>query len=214
MQLPIADRLATLLDSLLDHIRRLATWCAWAGGAILFAASLLITVEVLIRKLLDLSMAGADELSSYGFAIVCTFAFGYAMLDRGHIRVDTAYAYLGRRTQALLDVAAALLLLVFFALLLKHGLAVVEATWRMDAHSNTPLHVALIFPQFFWWLGLCLTFVITMLLLARALLYLLAGNLDASRRLIGSQEMEEEIATELQFIEAARAEQDNVSARR
>jgi hypothetical protein len=45
-----------------------------------------------------------------------------------------------------------------------------------------------------------------MLLLVRALLYILTGNLEASRRLIGSQEMEEEIAAELQFIEAARAE--------
>ena len=206
MPLPIPDRLGRLLDPLLDHIRRLATWCAWAGGAILFAAALLITVEVLIRKLLGMSMGGADELSSYGFAIVGTFAFGYAMLDRGHIRVDTAYAHFGRRGQALLDVAAALLLLVFFTLLLRHGFAVVEATWRMDAHSNTPLHVALIFPQLFWWLGLCLTFVITVLLLVRALLHILAGNLEASRRLIGSQAMEEEVAAELQFIEAARAE--------
>ena len=176
MHLPFSDRLAELLDPLLDHIRRLAAWCAWAGGGILFAAALLTTVEVLIRKLLGVSMGGADELSGYGFAIVGTFAFGYAMLHRGHIRVDTAYRYLGRRGQALLDVAAALLLLVFFALLLRHGFAVVEATWRMDAHSNTPLHVALIFPQLFWWLGLCLTFVITVLLLVRALLYILAGR--------------------------------------
>jgi TRAP-type C4-dicarboxylate transport system permease small subunit len=202
----VRDRLGKRLDPLLDQIRRIATWCAWAGGAILFAAALLITVEVVIRKLFDVSMGGADELSGYGFAIVGTFAFGYAMLDRGHIRVDTAYAYLGRRGQALLDVAAALLLLVFFALLLRYGFSVVAATWRMDAHSNTPLHVALVLPQLFWWLGLCLTFVITVLLLVRALLYLAAGDFDASRRLIGSQAMEEEIAAELKFIEATRAE--------
>ena len=208
MSVSIRDQLGRRLDPLLDRIRRIATWCAWTGGAILFAAALLITVEVVIRKLFDVSMGGADELSSYGFAIVGTFAFGYAMLDRGHIRVDTAYAYLGRRGQAVLDVAAALLLLVFFALLLRYGFAVVDATWRMDAHSNTPLHVALIFPQLFWWLGLCLTFVITVLLLVRALLYILAGDLEGSRRLIGLQAMEEEIAAELKLIEAARAQDE------
>jgi TRAP-type C4-dicarboxylate transport system permease small subunit len=204
----VAERLARLLDPLLDRIRRLADWCAWGGGAILFAAALLITVEVLIRKLLGISTGGADEISGYGFAVVGTFAFGYAMLQRGHIRVDTAYAWLGPRGQAVLDVAAALLLLVFFALLLRYGLAVVEATWRMDAHSNTPLHVPLIVPQLAWWLGVCITFVITVLLFVRALLHIFAGDLEASRRLIGSQEMKEEIEAELKLIEATRTEDE------
>jgi hypothetical protein len=78
----------------------------------------------------------------------------------------------------------------------------------LDAHSNTPLHVPLIVPQLAWWLGLCITFVITVLLLVRALLYLLAGDLVASRRLIGSQEMEEEISAEVKLIEAARSENE------
>lgn len=186
-----------ILDPLLGGVRRLSRYCAWAGGAIFFAAALLIAFEVFIRKVFSASTGGADELSGYGFAIATTFAFGYALLERTHIRVDTAYLYLPPRWQALFDVVAAVLLLVFFALLLRYGWEVVGYTWRMDAHSSTPLHVPLILPQFAWWLGLCLTAVVAALLLLRAVIHILLGELAASRQLIGTRGIEEEIADEL-----------------
>jgi TRAP-type C4-dicarboxylate transport system permease small subunit len=186
-----------VLDPLLEGVRRLSRYCAWAGGAIFFAAALLIAFEVFIRKVFSASTGGADELSGYGFAIASTFAFSYALLERTHIRVDTAYLYLPRRWQALFDVVAAVLLLVFFALLLRYGWEVVGYTWRMDAHSSTPLHVPLIFPQVAWWLGLCLTVIVAVLLLFRAVIHILLGELAASRQLIGTRGIGEEIADEL-----------------
>ena len=185
-----------ILDPLLEGVRRLSRYCAWAGGAIFFAAALLITFEVFIRKVFSASTGGADELSAYGFAIATAFAFSYALLERTHIRVDSAYLYLPPIWQALFDVVAAALLLVFFALLLRYGWDVVGYTWRMDAHSTTPLHVPLIFPQLAWWLGLCLTVVVAVLLLLRAVIHILLGELAASRQLIGTRGMEEEIADE------------------
>ena len=150
-----------LLDPLLAAARRLSRYCAWAGGAIFFAAALLITFEVFIRKVFSASSAGADELSGYGFAIATTFAFSYALLERTHIRVDTAYLYLPPLWQALFDVrrrrvAVGVLRSPAALRLGSRG----GNTWRMDAHSSTPLHVPLIFPQLAWWLGLCLTVVV------------------------------------------------------
>ena len=186
-----------VLDPLLEGVRRLSRYCAWAGGAIFFAAALLIAFEVFIRKVFSASTGGADELSGYGFAIASTFAFSYALLERTHIRVDTAYLYLPLRWQALFDVVAAVLLLVFFALLLRYGWEVVGYTWRMDAHSSTPLHVPLVFPQVAWWLGLCLTVFVAVLLLLKAVIHILLGELAASRQLIGSRGIGEEVADEL-----------------
>ena len=190
-----------LLDPLLDAVRLLSRYCAWAGGAIFFAAALLITFEVFIRKVFSASTGGADELSGYGFAIATAFAFSYALLERTHIRVDTAYLYLPPLWQALFDVIAAVLLLVFFALLLRYGWEVVGYAWRMDAHSSTPLHVPLIFPQIVWWLGLCLTVVVAVLLLLRAVIHILLGELAASRQLIGTRGLEQEIADELAILD-------------
>ncbi len=59
----------------------------------------------------------------------------------------------------------------------------------------------LIFPQFAWWLGLCLTVVVAVLLLLRAVIHILRGELAASRQLIGTRGMEEEIADELAILD-------------
>jgi TRAP-type C4-dicarboxylate transport system permease small subunit len=186
-----------LIDPMILWARRISQYCAWAGGVIFFASALLITFEVFIRKFLSRSLGGADELSGYGFAVAVTFGFAYAALDRAHIRVDTFHAWLSERGRALLDIAAAVLLIVYFALLLNYGLRVVADTWEMSAHSNTPLHVPLIVPQILWWLGLCLTVAVSALLLVRACLHLLLGELSASNRLIGARGMVEEISDEL-----------------
>lgn len=190
----------SILDPILMVSRRAGLFCAWAGGMIFFLSAFLISVEVFIRKAFSLSMSGADELTGYGFAIAMTFAFGYAMLERAHIRVDSAYIYLPIWIQALLDVAAALLLL-FFALLTRYGWEVVASTWRLSSHSATPLNIPLIYPQFVWWLGLLATLIVTVLILLRAVLHLLLGELNAARDLIGSRGLDEEIADELAVLD-------------
>jgi TRAP-type C4-dicarboxylate transport system permease small subunit len=197
-----------LLDPVVAAARRFSSYCAWAGGIIFFAVALLITVEVVVRRAFSISLTGADELSGYGFAIATTFAFAYATLERAHIRVDTAYLYLPTLWQALFDLLAALLLLGFFGVLLRHGWEVVAETFRTNAHSNTPLHAPLIFPQFAWWLGLLLTVFVALLLLLRAAIHILLGEFAASRALIGTRGMEEEIADELAILDQ-RAMQEN-----
>lgn len=198
------------IDPMILWTRRLSRYCAWAGGGLLFIAALLITFEVLIRKFLSRSLAGADELSGYAFAVAVTFGFAHAALDRAHIRVDTFHAWFPERGKAVLDVAAATLLIVYFALLLNYGLRVVRDTWEMNAHSNTPLHVPLIVPQSLWWLGLLLTVAVTALLLVRACLHLLLGELPASGKLIGVRGMEEEISEELAALDQDTAQRKAV----
>ena len=190
-----------LLDPVLAGTRRFSSYCAWAGGIIFFAIALLITAEVVVRRAFSISLTGADELSGYGFAIATTFAFAYATLERAHIRVDTAYLYLPTLWQALFDLLAALLLLCFFGLLMRHGWEVVSETFRMNAQSNTPLHAPLIYPQFAWWLGLLLSVFVALLLLLRAVIHILVGEFAASRALIGTRGMEEEIADELAILD-------------
>lgn len=195
------------LDPLIKAARRLSLYCAWAGGIIFFAAALLISFEVIIRKAFSMSTEGADELTGYGFAIAMTFAFGYALLERAHIRVDTGYLHLPPLWRAIFDLAASVLLLIFFALVLRYGWQVVADTWRLNAHSATPLHLPLIYPQFAWWLGLCLTVIVAVLLLLRAAIHILLGELEASRMLIGSRGMEEEIADELAILDERKIEE-------
>ena len=58
-------------------------------------------------------------------------------------------------------------------------------------------------------LGLCLTFIVAVLLLLRAIAHLAFGELGESSRLIGTRAMEEEIADELAVLDEQRVRESN-----
>ncbi len=74
------------------------------GGWSLLAAACLVTYDVLTRKLLNISIAGADEISGYVFAISTAGAFSYALLSRANIRIDIIYNLVPPVVQRILDV--------------------------------------------------------------------------------------------------------------
>lgn len=195
---------ATILDPLLEAMRLVCRVGAWFGGFFLFAAALLISVEIFIRKAFSISTGASDELSGYWFAIATTFAFGFTLLERTHIRVDALYLKFSPVWRAIADVFAAILLLWYFALLLYYGAGLVWDSWKINAHSRTNLYLPLVIPQLVWWLGLCLTMISAVLLMMRATVHLILGEIDASRALIGTRELEEEIQEELAMLDEQR----------
>ena len=68
----------------------------------LFAA-LMVSADVLARRLFGLTMGGSDEISGYLFAIATSLAFPYALLTRSNVRIDAAYALLHPHVRAALD---------------------------------------------------------------------------------------------------------------
>ena len=75
-------------------MRRFAQWGLWFGGALVLLAAVLIGIDVLMRKFLDRSIGGADELAGYSLAIGTAWGLGAALLDRAHIRIDSLYVLL------------------------------------------------------------------------------------------------------------------------
>ena len=55
--------------------RQFARWGLWFGGALILLAAVLIGIDVLMRKFLDRSIVGADELAGYALAIAGLAAF-------------------------------------------------------------------------------------------------------------------------------------------
>ncbi len=185
------------MDSLLELSRRIARIGAWFGGALIIAAAFLVGVEVVIRKAFSLSIGGADELSGYALAISTAWALAFALLERAHIRIDSLYVHLPVRLAALLDVLGLALFTAFVGLIAWYGLRVVETSYRLDAHSLSPLGTPLVLPELLWLLGLVLFLAIAGLLLVRALGALIAGDLQTVQRLIGSRSLSEELAAGL-----------------
>ncbi|MBI4256233.1 MAG: TRAP transporter small permease subunit, partial [Candidatus Rokubacteria bacterium] len=69
----------------------LAGWASRAGavvGAVALAAMiLLITAQVVSRRLLSVPLVVADEVSGYLLVIVTFMGLGYALLNGDHIQV-------------------------------------------------------------------------------------------------------------------------------
>ncbi len=185
-----------LLDRWLDLADRLSRYAIWIGGAMVLASALLVSVDVLLRKLLLISLGGADELSGYAFAIGTAWALGFTLLRRANVRVDALYTHLPPAICAVLDILALLALGLFVGLLAWQAWAVLDTSLVFGARATTPLATPLWIPQSLWLIGLVL-FVFTLLpLLLRALLALLSGDLATVRRLAGARSIEEDAAEE------------------
>jgi TRAP-type mannitol/chloroaromatic compound transport system permease small subunit len=185
-----------LLDRWLGLADRLSRYAIWAGGTLVLASAFLVSVDVLLRKLLLVSVGGADELSGYAFAIGTTWALAFTLLRRANVRVDALYTRLPQAICAILDVLALLSLGGFLLLLTWQAWDVLDTSISFGARATTPLATPLWMPQSLWVLGLAL-FLFTMLpLLLRALFALLGGDLETVRRLAGARTIEEDAADE------------------
>jgi TRAP-type mannitol/chloroaromatic compound transport system permease small subunit len=189
------------LDRLVHLARKIARAGAWFGGALLIAAAFLVGVEVVIRKAFNLTIGGADELSGYALAISTSWALAFTLLERAHIRIDSLYAHLPVRLCAVLDLLGHALFTAFFALIAWYGYGVFLTSYRLGAHSLSPLGTPLVIPQLIWALGFLVFLAIAILLLIRALMLLIGGDAPAVMRLIGSRTVSEEIEAEVGGLE-------------
>ena len=185
-----------LLDRWLGLADRLSRYAIWFGGALILASAVLVSVDVLLRKLLLVSLGGADELSGYAFAIGTTWALAFTLLRRANVRVDALYVRLPQTVCAILDVVALIALGSFLTLLTWHAWGVLSTSLAFDARATTPLATPLWIPQSLWLIGLVFFLFTLVPLLLRSLLALLGGDLATVRSLAGARTIEEDAADE------------------
>lgn len=193
-----------LLDAALQRADRWSRAGALGGGLLMLGAAVLVAVDVLLRKLANVTLGGADELSGYALAIGSAWSFAFVLLHRGNVRIDALYQKLPRSAAALCDLLAVAALLGFVSLVAWHGAAVVLQSAASNSHSNSALAVPLVVPQALWWLGYLWFVLCALLLLARSLPPLLARDWTAINQLIGARSIQEEAADELASALAAR----------
>ena len=189
--------LLSVLDRTLVFAERAARAAIWFGGALLLAAAFLVSFDVLARKILGVTMGGADELSGYAFAIGTTWALAFTMLHRANVRVDALYSLLPARVCAVLDVIALVALGAFVSLLTWHSALVLETSVAFAARATTPLQTPLWIPQSLWVAGFVLFLLTLVPLLLRATLALFAGDLATVRSLAGARSVAEDAAEEV-----------------
>jgi TRAP-type mannitol/chloroaromatic compound transport system permease small subunit len=181
------------MDRLLLLARRISRIATWIGGLLILVAALVVAVDVLLRKLFVVTLGGADEIAGYSLAIGSSLAFAFALLERAHIRIDTLYLLLPRRLAAILDIVALVSFTAFMALLTRYAYAVLDQSIQAGSVSMSRLAIPLVWPQALWVAGLGLFLVVAGLLLARAMLALLTGDVATVRRLAGPRTLDEDL---------------------
>ena len=166
--------------------------CGWW----LLAIALLTCVEIVGRKLFGFSLQGIDEIGGYTLAFTSSLALTYALLNRGHTRVDFLFVRFPVWMQAAINVLALVLLAAVALFAAWRGAAVVLESIELQSHSITPLQTALWIPQSAWLAGFAL-FALTALLQALHAAWLATRDTTRLNTLYGPLTVEEEIEQEL-----------------
>lgn len=185
-----------VLGKLLRCAETFSRIAVWVGGALTLASVLLISFDVLARKFLGFTTGGADELSSYAFAISTAWALAFATLQRANVRVDVLYQYFPVRVSALMDWIALVALGIFMVYLTYFAMEMVQTSWGSNSTANTPLATPLWIPQGLWLLGLAWMCITVALMLVRASLALVTGDLELVKEICGVRSTQEEAEEE------------------
>lgn len=187
------------LDKLLGAATVLARWGVRGGGLLMLAAALLVSFDVIMRRVFNATTGGADELSGYAFAIGSAWSFAFVTLARMNVRVDALYMHLPRPLAGVMDFLSLVALGVFGVVIARYGFDVVATSWHLSARSNSALAVPLWIPQLAWWLGLVLFVVTLALLLLRSASALVRGDWEGLSRLAGARSAVEEARAEAAY---------------
>ena len=176
----------------LRYATRLSQYAVWAAGGLIIASVLLICFDVFARKFWGFNTGGADELSSFAFAISTSWALAFATLQRANVRVDVLYQLLPVKVAAFLDWLSVVALGVFMVFLTWYAKDVFSASWRQNSTANSTMATPLWIPQGLWLLGLVWMCIVMALMLARSSYLIVTGDLAALQHLCGVRSAQEE----------------------
>lgn len=185
------------LDGLYQYTDRMSRLMARLAGALLLLSAIVITADVLLRKLFDFSLGGSDELAGYALAISTSWGLPYALLRRANIRIDFIYLRLPPRLTAWLDLAGLVAMAGFMVFVTWFAGALWLDSIEMGATANTPLETPLMIPQGIWVMGLVLFLLALAVLMARVLALLVRGDAEGVSRDAGIRTVEEEVRDEV-----------------
>jgi TRAP-type C4-dicarboxylate transport system permease small subunit len=188
------------MDTLWTGITWIARFLARVGGAMIMVAAVIVSAEVISRKLLALPFSGSDEIGAYLFAVGTSWSMAYVLVTRGHVRIDALYGTFSPFGRALLDLAA----LIGLATLV---IALADRAWELLAdnlagwnRSNTPLRIPLVYPQLPWFLGFAFFLLALMVALLRAGIALVGGDYAKVAATIGVPSQDEEANKEIKAL--------------
>jgi len=181
------------LDRALASARKTGRVATWISGFALIVTCALVMAEVLLRKFFGVTLGGMDEITGYVLAVSVAWTLAYALLEQAHIRIDILYNMVNRRARAGLDLLSLAAMTGFMALVSYWAGQLLKSSIQFGATSNTALQVPLWLPQGLWVGGLLFFTLTLLLLMLRALGYLIGGDAAGISRIAGIKSVEDEV---------------------
>ena len=175
---------------------RISHVAVWVGGFALTLSAIMVTLDVISRKLFRYTISGSDEISGYVFAASTTWAYSYCLFSRSNIRIDAFYNVLNQRPKAILDIIGLLLLLYYIYLLTTNAISVFLENVEYNSSAQTTLATPLWIPQIFWVSGLCFFLLCLSFLAVYGLTALFKGDWKTINTIAGVRSVEEDIQEE------------------
>ena len=184
------------MNSILNFAHKTSRIFVWIGGTLIILSALLVTVEVFLRKVFNVSIGGADELSGYAFGIATSLGFAYTLFERAHIRVDALYNLFPNSLKIMANLLGIILLAGFAGVICVMAWGLVADTISHNSHSITPMRTPLALPQIPWLIGWLFFLACCVLLIVASLKALITREFETLNRLIGTKTIDEQIEDE------------------
>jgi TRAP-type C4-dicarboxylate transport system permease small subunit len=156
-----------------------------ASGWGMLGVALMVTVDVLMRRLLGSNLGGTEELAGYVFAISISWSLAAAFYARSHIRIDVFYQYFPTPLRTTLDILSIVSLLAVAGFLIFSSWLVLSSSYARGSLSASALQVPLAIPQAVWLFGAVWFALSLVVSLAWSLLRALQGQGLLVRRTFG-----------------------------
>lgn len=183
-------------------VAAVSLWMARIGGLMLVGSAVVITVEILARKVIHIPFSVGTELSSYALAISASWSFSYALLNRAHVRIDVVRNWMPPGIRFGLDVLALGALGAVALILAWFAWDTVYASWELGARENTSLGTLLVIPQGLWFVGLVWFALVCVEQLGCVALALMRGDGAAANAIVTTPDVADEIEEALEAVDA------------
>jgi len=167
-------------------------------GYLCLGLSFLVSLEIFMRKVMSMSLQGADELGGYVLAVGSCLAFCVALVGRNHMRIDILHYRFPAKLQAVLNWLSILTLCLFGILMAWTAWGILRDTIGYHSTAPTPWATPLVYPQGFWYAGLFIFAALSTILAVRATFLLIARRWDSLQEDFQPKAAREELQEELE----------------
>ena len=162
-------------------VEPLARMAALVCGYGVLLLSVVVSIDIVGRKLFGFTFQGTDDLGGYVLAIIAVVGASYTMAMRGHTRVDVFLVRFSASWQRILNTVAMVTMAAFAAFAAWRGSDVLMESIEFQSVASNPLQTPLWQPQALWLIGLVLFALISSAYALHALVLLARGDPKLNR---------------------------------